>query len=867
MPTPSSGRDRNVQALVPRHTIFAIVSAIETDLRNLIEAHLGPQLTPAALLGEDLWQKVVDRLEAEQGTLDETPSLKDLLPFLDFAETWQVLNSRRALVPAPVSTYIRRTTSDLESLVPIRNRIAHTRPLALDDFGTATALAERFVEERPDLWLELKGTVERLRDDPSFVLGLMLPTPTAESGHNLPIPDFEETGFVGRAGLIAELTRHLVGGAYPVITLKGEGGIGKTALALHVAYAVLDDEACPFDAVVWTTAKSTQLTPAGITEIRGAVRDSLGLVGLAAEKLAGAAAAEPFQEVLEYMGEFRILLVLDNLETVLDQRLRSFVSCVPQGSKVLITSRVALGAYDFPVDVGPLSDGEALQLIRQTARVRGVPGLVAMPNEQLLRLCRQMHNSPGFMQWFVAAVRAGQRPEDVLAAPDEFLDFCMSNVYGFVQEEGRNVLDILQCVPESASQAEIAFLADMQAADLQPALGELMASNMVRFSPQVLGGGFESSYELSGLARKYLARHHPPSANVVAAVGARRSSLADIETRAGGSDPYDDRFLDLRADADLAVARLLSRALESIERNDPDGAVVDVDEAKRLAPGWHEVRRVEAAVEVARSSQLAARQAFEAALELAPESAPLRLRFGEFLLHRLDDSVGAARQFRIGLDFDPEAPRLSIGLARAELANARPEAARDVLAPLHRSAVPSLSLPLARRAADLLVRAYAAVIEARVSQDQLDDAVTELHLLVQDLGVVQDETLGAGARDSLARCRDCAEACSQRLDAPRSDEAARIAVQLGDVLAASGVVALPVSAGGRPMASGTITGLVKHQGFGYVQGSEGPEQFFEYSALTNGLEDSDLEVGLPVCFASDVDDDANMRAVELAPLD
>ena len=59
-------------------------------------------------------------------------------------------------------------------------------------------------------------------------------------------------------------------GGFPVISIVGEGGVGKSALALKVAYELIDKDS-PFDAVVWVTSKTTQITLNEIREIKGAI--------------------------------------------------------------------------------------------------------------------------------------------------------------------------------------------------------------------------------------------------------------------------------------------------------------------------------------------------------------------------------------------------------------------------------------------------------------------------------------------------------------------------------------------------------------------------------------------------------------------
>ena len=67
-----------------------------------------------------------------------------------------------------------------------------------------------------------------------------------------------------------------------------------------------------------------------IIRIDNAIQDSLGMLRSVATELGGAgAASNAVEEIVDYLREFKILLILDNLETVLDQRVRDFLSKLP----------------------------------------------------------------------------------------------------------------------------------------------------------------------------------------------------------------------------------------------------------------------------------------------------------------------------------------------------------------------------------------------------------------------------------------------------------------------------------------------------------------------------------------------------------
>ena len=106
---------------------------------------------------------------------------------------------------------------------------------------------------------------------------------------------------------IIEHIKMLCLGPYPVITIVGDGGLGKTAAAVKAAYELLDDERSPFEATVWCTSKTTQLTVGDIRNIEGAISTSLGLMESIATNLKG---ATPTQIQL-----MRSLPILNNFES------------------------------------------------------------------------------------------------------------------------------------------------------------------------------------------------------------------------------------------------------------------------------------------------------------------------------------------------------------------------------------------------------------------------------------------------------------------------------------------------------------------------------------------------------------------------
>ncbi|WP_221261922.1 NB-ARC domain-containing protein, partial [Xanthomonas campestris] len=266
------------------------------------------------------------------------------------------------------------------------------RPLNFNDLPLVTDFCEELIYSSPSTWINVTNTVSHLKADPSFVLGLSIPSTDVDSriSHNLPLPDFDETGLIGRDDLVEQVKKLCLGG-FPVISIVGEGGIGKSALALKVAYELLDDPKSKFDAIIWVTSKTTQITVNEIRDIRGAITDSIGVISEISSQLGTSTTTQPLEEIAEYLSTFKIALFIDNLETIMDDTIRTFVGALPEGSKIIITSRIGLGAYEYPIKLSGMAEKYASELLRNLSKLRNVPLLLRQDEATVRRFVNRMH--------------------------------------------------------------------------------------------------------------------------------------------------------------------------------------------------------------------------------------------------------------------------------------------------------------------------------------------------------------------------------------------------------------------------------------------------------------------------------------------
>ncbi|HEU5097886.1 MAG TPA: ATP-binding protein, partial [Roseiflexaceae bacterium] len=193
--------------------------------------------------------------------------------------------------------------------------------------------------------------------------------------HNLPQRSY--TRFVGRQAELEKLTQLLL--PHPrsrhfIVTLDGIGGVGKSALALELAYRYRDGYAAlpepeRFEAIVWVSAKRTLLTAGGIQQRQqtfNTLADLYREIATVLEQPAipQADANERRGLIERALTAQRTLLIVDNLETIDDEELLSLLREIPDPTKVIMTTRHRIDiAYTIRLTGMPEPDARVLMMV------------------------------------------------------------------------------------------------------------------------------------------------------------------------------------------------------------------------------------------------------------------------------------------------------------------------------------------------------------------------------------------------------------------------------------------------------------------------------------------------------------------------
>lgn len=566
-----------------RARLYVLFDAFEQDIRNIIENTLLDHLSEENALGPDF--KKANELR-EQDTDDASVSI---VHYLYLRQAYDVLSRQRNKLARDLADEIRFNTAKLNDLVAIRNRVMHGRPLRGDDPENSISTLRLFTTR---YWSETHAVLHRLSEDVSWEPTFeALPLASERILHNLPLADYDETGLIGRSDDVLQLKRLVQKRREPIITITGEGGIGKTALALEVAYSVVDDTSSDFDCVLWVSLKNEMLTAAGVRRIENAVRDITGI----ANEL-GAVLDKSFKGSVQALGEalqgINSLIVLDNLESAQGEEVIELYDMLPDSVTYLFTSRVGVGQIERRIALGPLKELDADLLFRKLASSRA-PHLARAKKETLKIILSNLRYSPLAIKWYILSVEAGKEPASTLRDQAQLIEFCISNVYEGLSEKAKTLLNYLDALDRSTSFDELAVLTEMPIDELRTSAHELGRGSLVNYEPDP-DGGLISRLALSVAARMFLQARGGRD-EILAIIRAREKAYrtgAERRRNLEQSRALGPNFVRTRNIADQPVVHLLDLALLHSKQGQGDKAMALIERARSLNPEYWEVDRV-----------------------------------------------------------------------------------------------------------------------------------------------------------------------------------------------------------------------------------------------------------------------------------
>lgn len=615
-----------------RVEMFSICASLEYDLKKfIIETNSDIKFTT------DMKGKAVDRKA-------DVSNYQDILNQLDLGDYVTLISS------TPYDYGINNDKSRelkkfFEKIIPVRNRVMHTKPLELGDRAILIEVMQCIDKKIPWIkWEELESTREIIENDSSKLLaqryiGIKEYNPSVY--HNLPLPEFDDTGFVGRKNDIKDITELILNKKNQVISVVGNGGMGKTSTVVKILYDLIENPENPFEAIIWITLKTKTLSNGEFVEIEDSIRSINDVIEKGKMEMLFNKEDDAMESVLCFMKVFKVLLVLDNMETINTGDVNNFLRRIPDNSKVLITSRLGIGEFEVRQKIEGLSRVDAITYFRELSKYYGLD-LHKKSDDEIYNIVHKcLYNNPLSIKWYISGIYAGTDPKKMLSHKEDLIEFCISNIFDKLTDASRKILQLFLLENNKLTYGLIDYYIGENELTLRNAINELLSTYMIQAS--------SGDYIMNEMSREYISLKYPPSNDFIKDVFTKRKILNGILQQVkvySEQAPYNPNTISFKlnnVDEQLATYHL-KNALKYGKEKNWDNCMEEISKAASIEPDFFEVYKVKAFLEAEKGELYGAINNYNIALKKCmtdKERARVCFLFSVFYTVKMQDTDSA----------------------------------------------------------------------------------------------------------------------------------------------------------------------------------------------------------------------------------
>jgi len=490
--------------------------------------------------------------------------------------------------------------------------------------------------------------------------------------NNLPTPDYEyEGGFVGREDDIKEIIKFLQREKFNVVTITGAGGVGKTSLALKVIQELTQKpKSNKFDAIIWLSAKENKLSAFGIEDIEPTFKSFeelldtiINVLGFGISLSENDQSIERKEQTVATLFEIAqsILIIIDNLETVTDERIINFIIDAPEKAKFLITSRKGLGQVERRYELKQLKEKEAVYLFRQLSKDKQISSLSKLDNEIIKKYVNKVSNYPLAIKWVIGQVARGRDINKVIDSIDDatgdISKFCFEQIFGMLNSNSKQILYALCCFDEPPTASLLRYVVEIENKEFDDCIEELILVSLVipeqfKNEQDEIGSKFYILPLTKGYVRQQLNQSGIQKENITLRLSEVESTITATE-QAKREYRFSLHNLGAITEEEKISAIFTQTAFQKYQAGLYDEAVENYRKAANLAPRFASVYRNWAVMESYENHLFEADQLMHKASELNPIDPQIWLLWGN-IKRKANKVVEADEKYRTAYELTPE---------------------------------------------------------------------------------------------------------------------------------------------------------------------------------------------------------------------
>jgi hypothetical protein len=610
-----------------------IWEAIEEDLTRVLKGKISPNFINSDYLNlPEISQKAAVFELLDDISIDiNSHEVATLLPdYISLPNKIKAILSNKNYISREEEKEVRQA-EDQKVIFKVRKKRSHIREVDLDLFQELLNTASFLTTSNPFFWEETLNKLHYLEEGPSVndlvkISGQDIDETFVEENllfSNLPPKHYNDTGFLFRKKVLSEITSDVSRGT-PLITLYGEGGIGKTTIIREAVDQLIKNHSESFDLIWWHSSKLEEMEADGARRIKDNIQP-LEMIIEDLKEECGVNLSTAKEEGIS------VLLVLDNLETDLTSNREATISFIRENlhnCQIIITTRVRLGEMEIPFQVLPFTKKESSSYLRKLAISSNFKPIIEATEETLGNWSDALNNSPLYLRWFFQNLQKGKEPNEVLKESKNLISYIFKTVYENLTPDAKKLLGTLRIANKPLNRFQTKFILDDWGDDrFNEARISLESSSLIR--TRILGGS--NSFTVSEQAKNFLVRERLLDADYEAT----SEKLKEMQSSSG------------RLRRNTLIKDLFH--IDYFPKREDDSKDIIVDKLIQINRKTLRLLKKRKAGEVdSESDQIEIINEFEKLIQAGAEYAPLYRLYGHHLFSQ-EDYQNAIEKYHIGL--------------------------------------------------------------------------------------------------------------------------------------------------------------------------------------------------------------------------
>lgn len=299
---------------------------------------------------------------------------------------------------------------------------------------------------------------------------------------NLPAPSYSK--FVMRTKEFDSIVDGLQNRS-AIVLIRSFGGMGKTSLAREVASQCISKQKeyawlPKFETAIWVTDANSPGTT-NLTVVMDTIANTLGF-----HEISKLPYEDKSNEISRILKMNKILLIVDNFETIKDDALLKWLTILPEPSKCIITTREYHRAFrnnTRDIELGGMNKSEAHEFVKNKMTDLDI-SQTKNKVEDFDPLVNTCGGNPKAIEMALGIIKHDKRTlkatlEELVSIKGELFKDLFKRAWDLLNEDAKNILRLMAMFPYGTKEWPLSKISMISENDLQSALSKLIDLSLI----------------------------------------------------------------------------------------------------------------------------------------------------------------------------------------------------------------------------------------------------------------------------------------------------------------------------------------------------------------------------------------------------